>query len=763
MIEGDPNAPILVVGMAPGKDELEASSPFVGASGRMLWGAATRAGFTRADCFILNTIGEIQASDSGPTPAQFSKYWDAFDQALESSKAKVALLLGGGARGDALWRVMGLNGIQGWRGYLISPRERAPVVREIEETIPYKTSGRGHKKGDLRTVRRKVDTTVPLPSTIEWVIPSLHPSFIMHTGWKQTIVLHYDVARVGRALRGTLHLDPPLLGHAIAFDIETVGSLSGEAAITTIGLCSESDSKSIPWNHSAKEPTSKALSTPLWIKIAHNIGFDLPRLEAVGVEIPDPIFCTMFACQMLQPDIPKGLNFVGSLYLDTPRWKHKKDAPDYNLLDVRRTRQLYDVVRQGLEDTGQLAYFQDTIMPAVRTYIKLTQRGIKVDVATQNRLRQEYGSSIIHARNKFWGFYPGVNPNSSHQLRKLFYDDLKLPPQKDHKGKVSVDKYCLQRLLKKTDQRDGIQSLIDYKALVDDAEYLEVPLDHVNCIHPSYIPAGKDDKEEREGETKKGIAGTGRPQAHDPNIMQVPARIRTMYVPHHSDWKLVEFDFDGAELRVAAAVSGDVALLRALEGPDLHQVNADLWGCTRAEAKTVAYGTLYGMGARKLHGIFPSRSVGECQSLLDSFFKAYPGLLEQKNKVIAQITKHRYLVNAFSRRRYFWNPEKDIPAALDFIPQSTVADIVWSSVNELERISKAFHGNLLTTIHDSFLFEFPPSSIRGACEEIKDYLQRPFPNVAPGYFLPVSYSIGSNWGELDEVAEFSPEDALDPA
>src|SRR6185369_11560313 len=111
------------------------------------------------------------------------------------------------------------------------------------------------------------------------------------------------------------------------------------------------------WNNESKIPATRILGMEILPKIAHNIGFDLPRLEAVGVEIPDPIFCTMFACQMLQPDIPKGLNFVGSLYLDTPRWKHKKDAPDYNLLDVRRTRQLYDVVRQGLEDTGQLAYF----------------------------------------------------------------------------------------------------------------------------------------------------------------------------------------------------------------------------------------------------------------------------------------------------------------------------------------------------------------------------------------------------------------------
>src|SRR2546428_5770788 len=102
--------------------------------------------------------------------------------------------------------------------------------------------------------------------------------------------------------------------------------------------------------------------------------------------------------------------------------------------------------------------------------------------------------------------------------------------------------------------------------------------------------------------------------------MQVPKQIRSMYVPHQVGWKLVEFDFDAAELRVAAAVSGDTALLRALDSPDPHSANARLWGRTRAEAKTVAYGTLYGMGARKLHGIFPQLSTASCQHLIDSLF-----------------------------------------------------------------------------------------------------------------------------------------------
>src|SRR6185436_14797863 len=138
----------------------------------------------------------------------------------------------------------------------------------------------------------------------------------------------------------------------------------------------------------------------------------------------------------------------------------------------------------------------------------------------------------------------------------------------------------------------SLACLIALRKLEDQAEFLEVPTDHLHCVHPSYIPASKDDKTEEEG-SKRGIAGTGRPQAHDPNIMQVPKKIRSMYVPHNSSHKFIEFDFDAAELRVQAAVSGDQRLIDALRGPDPHQANAHLWGCSREEAKTVAYGVNY--------------------------------------------------------------------------------------------------------------------------------------------------------------------------
>ena len=56
------------------------------------------------------------------------------------------------------------------------------------------------------------------------------------------------------------------------------------------------------------------------------------------MEWDGPVFDTMLAAAMLQPDLYKGLNEVASLYLDIRRWKHKAAENDveYNLTDVKR-------------------------------------------------------------------------------------------------------------------------------------------------------------------------------------------------------------------------------------------------------------------------------------------------------------------------------------------------------------------------------------------------------------------------------------------
>lgn len=93
MIDGSPLAPLLIIGMAPGREELANNKPFIGGSGRLLWNQLMRkASISRADCYIINTIAELPlGSDGNPTAEQYDRWWDVFNAAVALSQARVAL------------------------------------------------------------------------------------------------------------------------------------------------------------------------------------------------------------------------------------------------------------------------------------------------------------------------------------------------------------------------------------------------------------------------------------------------------------------------------------------------------------------------------------------------------------------------------------------------------------------------------------------------------------------------------------------------
>jgi DNA polymerase I-like protein with 3'-5' exonuclease and polymerase domains len=331
------------------------------------------------------------------------------------------------------------------------------------------------------------------------------------------------------------------------------------------------------------------------------------------------------------------------------------------------------------------------------------------------------------------------------QLHKFFYQTRGLPAQYDDKGKLTLDDGALS-VLGQVSTDPALACLLNIREAKKALDYIRVPLSPRGCVHPVYLPRAKDKEELR-----KGMAGTGRPQASDPNIMQVPKEVRQMYIPHHPGHILFEYDFDQAELRVMAALANDSGLAAALEG-DVHQYHAELWGCDRDTAKTVTYAVMYGAGPRKLRKTLAIRGIkkseADCRALLDAFFSTNQGVKLYREELIERVSRDRCLRNPFGRQRYFWSPKRDIPAALDFFPQSTVADMLWASIRPVAALAREQGGNLLTIVHDSFLVELPEGA---DAMPIYDALTRKYDNIAPGFSLPVKIKGGPNWGTLQRV------------
>jgi DNA polymerase I-like protein with 3'-5' exonuclease and polymerase domains len=129
-----------------------------------------------------------------------------------------------------------------------------------------------------------------------------------------------------------------------------------------------------------------------------------------------------------------------------------------------------------------------------------------------------------------------------------------------------------------------------------------------------------------------------------------------------------------------------------------------------------------------------------------------------RQRVVSEGTTLGYLTNAFGRRRYFYHRWRDhdgtqhsgdVPEMLAYLPQSDAADILWTRLPALEAFAGEWNGHLVTTVHDSFLLEFPTENLdRDLFRSLRSVLECEFSNIAPGFRVPVNLKMGANWGEM---------------
>lgn len=769
---GDPSAPLLVIGQSPGAEEIERDTPFVGGSGRLLWALARQAGISRSDCYIVNVIGELpEGKDDKITPEQMDRWWDRFDQAVGQSHGKVAALLGG----YALERALGLRGIESRRGYLLDRNDAQILTRPRFVQTVYKTRTKLHAKGDPRVVKVPSPATSPLPESLQWIIPTIHPAAVLYTKGQLAPSLQADLRRVRRALDGQLR---PTRTHfttapramwpqrARAFDIETDGL---STRVTRIGIADEDGTVTLPWSPLAKQMTKEALQQPGVVKVAHNISFDLPRLEAQGLRVEPPHFDTMLAAAMLEPDLYKSLESVASLYLDSRPWKHLnvQQPAYYNARDASVTLELYGLLRDELDQTGQLKLFEHTIMPAVGVLCRMTARGIPLNLQTRDEWLTELRGQYDTAMKQWQSLAPTVNPNSPQAVADYLYRVRGLPQKMRRRKKgisETVDLLAVQELL--TDHLmthgDVLGALLNVRRFGKDLKtYADITPGEDGNVHPDYLPANKD--EERKDAAGvivgKGLAGTWRPTAKRPNIQNQPERARRMYqAPPGMLW--YEWDYNQIEARIIASAAEDDELQRAISR-GLHQTNMQLLGVDKVRAKNAFYGWSYGAGWKTLRGTFKQHgfdvSAAACKEMLQTFNARYFRTAQWRERQMSIARAQGWVSNPFGLRRYFPGLalERDreegtqATAASNFLPQSTAAMILWHILVPFEQAVLKAGGHPLTTVHDSLSAALPPDT---DTTEIEAVLTQEWPQIAPGFRVPVSRKVGLNWGTLTEVS-----------
>ena len=234
---------------------------------------------------------------------------------------------------------------------------------------------------------------------------------------------------------------------------------------------------------------------------------------------------------------------------------------------------------------------------------------------------------------------------------------------------------------------------------------------------------------------------TGRLSSKEPNLQNIPVRtelgraVREGFVAAPG-WTLVGIDYSQIELRLLAHFSQDPALVQAFnEGKDIHKETAvRLFGETQAQekrniAKSINFGLLYGMGARKLAQTL-GISTKEATGYIQSYFDTFPTVKDYLKSVQEKTREQGYVETLLGRRRYFdfANATPMLLAAFEresvnTVFQGSAADLIKLAMLKIDGELLDEEAHLLLQIHDELIFEVKTERAEAFAKEAKNTME----------------------------------------
>ena len=274
--------------------------------------------------------------------------------------------------------------------------------------------------------------------------------------------------------------------------------------------------------------------------------------------------------------------------------------------------------------------------------------------------------------------------------------------------------------------------------------------DEQNRVYTSFIQTG---------------TATGRLSSKDPNLQNIPVRselgrsVREAFIAKEG-YKLLSIDYSQIELRLLAHFSKDQALLDSFNsGIDIHTATAiKLFGeedakAKRSYAKSVNFGILYGMGAKKLSDELGITSK-EAKEIIVNYFESYPTVQSFLAKIQDDVKSIGYVETILERRRFFdyenatgMQKSAFMRESINAVFQGSAADLIKLSMLEIEAYLKRekIDGVMLLQIHDELIFEIKKEVVDEVAVTLKEMMENIMTLDVP---LVCSVSIGECWGEL---------------
>lgn len=792
----------MIVGEAPGKDEVTEGRPFVGNAGKLLRKSLAQVGIDPEAVYMTNLSKYRPPANDllrwfGPDgkPSDSALMLGLVELEAEIQRVKPNVIVACG--NFPLWA---LTGLARWR----------KVKRKHQGSIQTYT-GIHDWRGSI--VECKLVDGFK-------VVPTFHPSYILREGYADHGIFLADLERIKRESefpeirypkkeliadpRGpewlevrSRFLDQP--DKTITCDIEYVGK-----NLICVGLTNDRD-----WATTIHTKTMADYARAQEILISgaplnmQNAMFECSILEW---NYKTPVikylgYDTMLAAHASNIELPKGLDFLTSIYTDQRYYKDMVDwdlvkkgkqpfeeVLQYNMIDVWVQHEVMEEqLKYDLNDPAIMRTFRFE-MQLLRPLWDVAKRGVRIDTEGLQKYREELERDI-RVMGQALNLWAGreINVKSGKDIGWILFDRLGLNPVKMNKtGPATDDKTIAAVKLQATDDASRqvielIRSIRNRRDLI--SKFVDVQFDDDGRMRGHYDPAGT--KTGRLASRKFYPTDTGGNQQNIPRA----DRVRSLFVPDPG--KLFCYaDLERAESLVVAHLTQDHEMLRVHgRGVDAHKelaailFNKAVEEVTKDErylGKQTRHAGNYMQGPRtfmtNVNKVANKTGVEitftEARKYIDIYRAIHPFLKRWWKDVEGQLWKDRTLYNLLGRRRIFYGHIGGIvPEAVAFVPQSTVGDTLNVGLLNLEGIACDYMKELdlaeqymewseelreygyrtLMQVHDAVGFEVNEKDAEKALPLVERLMSIPLtaPKTLETFTIPVEILVGPNWGEQE--------------
>ena len=410
------------------------------------------------------------------------------------------------------------------------------------------------------------------------------------------------------------------------------------------------------------------------MKVGQNVKYDYEVLRRYGIEVRGPMFDTMLAHYIVQPELHHNMDYMAetllgyqTIHIDQligPRGKGQRSMRDlepqevyeYAAEDADVTLRLKNVLEQKLKEVDGERLFYDIEMPLVPVLAEMELTGVCLDTAALAETGKNFNRRLAEYEQKIYAEAGETfNISSPKQVGDILFGKMKIvdKPKKTKTGQYVTSEEVLTQLRSRAPIVDDILSYRGLKKLL--GTYVEALPRLINPrtghIHTCFNQA---------------ITATGRLSSSDPNLQNIPIRdddgkeIRKSFVPEPG-CLFFSADYSQIELRIMAHLSQDEHMLDAFRsGIDIHAATAaKIWHVPveevtpeqRKKAKQANFGIIYGIST---YGLAQRMNISnsEARQLIDDYFATFPRVKAYMDEAIATCREKGYAETIYHRRRY---------------------------------------------------------------------------------------------------------------